>query len=327
MTGADDTETDCFGGVSPPSPKGRAEREQQLDTNLKKANNMTTSKKILPLTLISLLILMVAATTGIQAVKASNAALLFTPNYISGDPPGEASYSDSVANMVYYYFYTYGSNYAYTYNCEDSAATVSNYMSCLSYAQNNFYNSVIYSKGHEVPFGDGNHYEILDHNAADLTDYPDVFDSTGASDRFVFLWHCGTAMSYPTWWDTWNGGGYPGMAFDFTHDNSMSHNGYGSGADTGVYVFLGFIYYSQEYLTGTSYQSYNYGDFVTIFYQYLLQYHYSVSSALDAAAILTLGSSNFGNSALHTGIVTGGVCGTYDSYMVVYGDGNLRIPS
>jgi len=42
-------------------------------------------------------------------------------------------------------------------------------------------------------------------------------------------------------------------------------------------------------MTGTSYQSYNYGDFVTIFYQYLLEYHYSVSSALDAAAILTLG--------------------------------------
>jgi len=26
VTGADDTETDCLGGVSPPSPKGRAEK-------------------------------------------------------------------------------------------------------------------------------------------------------------------------------------------------------------------------------------------------------------------------------------------------------------
>ena len=285
------------------------------------------TKKIMPIILISLLIPSVAAIASIQAVSASNAALLFTPNYISGDPPGEASYSDSVANMVYYYFYTYGSNYGYSYNCEDSSATVSNYMSTLSYAQNNFYNSVVYSKGHEVPYGDGNHYAILDHTGTYLDDYPNIYQSTGASDRFIFLWHCGTAMSYPTWWDTWNGGGYPGMAFDFTHNNGMHTDGYGS-PDSGVYAYLGFIYYSQEYLTGTGYNNHNYGDFVTIFYQYLLQYHYSVNSALDAAAILTLGSTSFGSSQLHNpGIYTTGQCGSYYSKLVVYGDGNLGIPA
>jgi len=129
-------------------------------------------------------------------------------------------------------------------------------------------------------------------------------------------------MSYPSWYDN----GYVGMAYDFTHNNNMHTDGYQS-PDTGSYVFLGFIWYSPEYKTLTGYGSNDYGSFVTIFYQYLLQYHYSVNSALNAASILTLGKSSFGIAPLHTGIQETSDMGTYWSYMYVYGNGNLGIPA
>jgi len=61
--------------------------------------------------------------------------------------------------------------------------------------------------------------------------------------------------------------------------NAMSTDGYGN-ADSGRVCFSGLYLVFPEYLTGTGYQSYNYGNFVTYFYMYLLQYHYSVNSAL-----------------------------------------------
>jgi len=97
----------------------------------------TKTKKIMPLLIISLLTLSIATLTSIQAASASNAGLIFTPNYhVDGtDPPGEESYSDSVANMIMYYFNYYGQNYNYLYNCQDSSATRSQYMSSLNYAK------------------------------------------------------------------------------------------------------------------------------------------------------------------------------------------------
>ena len=332
--------------MSPPRPKRRAEREQKKPqrkvTKCKNAEilllewiNLTRIfEKMRPLLLISLLVLAVLVMISTQGVKASNAGLMFTPNYHVNnvDPSGEESYSDSVANMITYYFSNYGSNYGYIYNCQDSSASQSQYISSLSYAQNNYYNSVVYSKGHEWTWGgDLNHYEIVANNYVQqgdqngVRDSQNVYSNTGASDRFVFLWHCGTAMSYPSW-QTSDGLGWAGMPYDFTHDNSMSLNGYTS-ADTGYSVFNGFWQASPEYKTPTSYGSYDYGSFVTVFYQYLLQYHYSVNAALNAASATTLGNSYFGNTPLYQGIdeyVPG--MGYYWSYFYTYGNGNLGIP-
>ena len=83
-------------------------------------------------------------------------------------------------------------------------------------------------------------------------------------------------MAYPSSQDSY---GWYGMPYDFTHNNGMNLDGYGGSNLSGWYVFLGFINYSPEYLTGTGYQSYNYGNFVTYFYMYLLQYHYSVNGS------------------------------------------------
>jgi hypothetical protein len=292
-------------------------------------------KRTLSLMLISLLIVTVAAVTSLQAVRGSNAALMFTPNYHVNnvDQPGEETYSNSVANMITYYFENYGSNYGFIYNCEDSSATQSQYESSLNYAQSKYYNTVVYSKGHEWTWGgDLNHYELVANNYIQqgdqngVRDSQNVYPNTGSSDRFVFLWHCGTAMSYPSWQST-DGLGWTGMPYDFTHDNSMSFNGYAS-PDNGVYVFNGFWQASPEYQDLTNYGTNNYGSFVTIFYQYLLQYHFSVNAALNAASASTLGYSYFGNAPLYTGIdeyVPG--MGYYWSYFYTYGNGNLQIPS
>lgn len=117
-----------------------------------------------------------------------------------------------------------------------------------------------------------------------------------------------------------------GNALDFTHDNSMSTNGY-TNPDSGVYVYMGFIWYSPEYLTGTGYSSCNYVDFVTYLYMYLLQYHYTVNEALNAASSASLGYSSFGQSPLYQGMEENSSMGAYMSYFEVYGDGNLCIPS
>jgi hypothetical protein len=296
---------------------------------------MAAVRKIVPVLLIILLITSIATITSIQAVKATNAALMFTPNYV---PPGypetqqELTYSDSVASMIMYYFQNYGGNYGYLYNCQDSAASQNQYISSLNYAQNNSYNTVVYSKGHEVPWGNGNYYELypndynpnIDNGVKDSTN---VYPNTGSSDRFVVLWHCGTAMSY---YSTYNSNyGWDGMAYDFTHDNSMSKDGYGS-HDPGVYVFIGFINYSEEYLSPTNYGSYNYGDFVSYFYMYLLQGHDTVNKALDyaTAAVTQNQITTFGCWSFHTGQNEGGnglpICW---SQCVVYGDGNLNVPA
>jgi len=254
---------------------------------------------------------------------------MFTPNYLIGgtDPSGEGPYSDSVANMIMYYFQNYGSNYYYLYNCQDSAATQNQYASSLSYCQNNYYNTVVYSKGHEWTWGDSNHYEIIPNNYVydtnGVKDSSTVYSNTGASDRFAFIWHCGTAMAYPSASD---GYGWEGMPYDFTHNNGMSTDGYGR-ADSGWYVYLGFNNYSPEYLDGTGYGSNNYGSFVTYFYMYLLQYHYSVITSLNfATQATTQYGANFGAWPFHTGMWEGSNPQLWSQF-VVYGNGNLGIPA
>lgn len=315
-------------------PALREGQKENRKSNKMKADRMVKKiSKLLPLMLISLLILTVGAITSIRAVAATNAGLMFTPNYhVSGtDPPGEESYSDSVANMIMYYFSGYGSNYGWLYNCQDSYATANEYTSDLSYAQNHYYNTVVYSKGHEWTWGgSSNHYELVANNYNPSGDQNGVRDSTmvypntGASDRFIVLWHCGTAMAYPSSYDSL---GWEGMPYCFTHNNAMNTDGY-SHPDSGVYVFMGFIWYSPEYLTGTGYGSNNYGAFVTYLYMYLLQYHYTVNQALNAASSATLGYSSFGSAPLHTGMYEGDPqMGYHWSYFDIYGDGNLKIPN
>jgi len=294
---------------------------------------MKKSKKIIPLLAISLFVLSISLLTAIQSASATNAGLLFTPNYhVTGtDPAGEESYSDSVANMIMYYFSNYGSNYGWLYNCQDSYATQSAYTSDLNSAQNNYYNTVVYSKGHEWTWGGSqNHYELIPYNYVQSGDQNGVRDSTnvlsntGSSNRFSLIWHCGTAMPYPSSSD---GLGWQGMPYAFTHNNGMHTDGYGN-PDTGTYVYLGFIWYSPEYKTGTGYGSNDYGAFVTTFYMYLLQYHYSVNQALNSASATTLGYSSFGSAPLHAGMYEGDPqMGYHWSYFDVYGDGNLGIPA
>jgi hypothetical protein len=199
-------------------------------------------------------------------------------------------------------------------------------MSSLSYCQSNYYNTVVYSKGHEWTWGNSNHYQLIpnDYNSGQnngVKDSYDIYPNTNlGTDRFVVLWHCGTAMAYPSSQDSY---GWYGMPYDFTHNNGMNLDGYGGSNLSGWYVFLGFINYSPEYLTGTGYQSYNYGNFVTYFYMYLLQYHYSVNGALDAATRATTQYGSFGAWPFHTGMYVNGLW----SKCWVYGNGNLGIPS
>jgi hypothetical protein len=293
-----------------------------------------TFKKIMPLLLISVLIVSVsAAATHIQGVKAENAAIIFNPNYtISGvDPSQEPAYTDSVANMIAYYFNTYGQNYGYVSTCEDQYATKQQYMNDLSSLSSSYYNLVVYSKGHEWNWtminGNTGNFELIPNdygtNGA-VQDSNNVYPYTTTADRFVFLWHCGTAMSYPS---TDGSSGWEGMAYDFTHDNSMHTSGL-TNPDTGSDVFMGFIWYSPEYYNSTGYNSNNYGDFVTYFYQGLLQYGDTVSEALNYASGLTLGNSNLALTPFYTGMSESypGM-GTYTSQFRVYGDSNLHIPA
>ena len=294
------------------------------------------SKTSISLLLIALLILTVAATTTIQAVKASNAVMLFTPNCpnITGvDPAGEAALSDSVANTIFNYFLTYppGNDYSYYLNAQDSVANYQNYVSCINYGESYFSNVVFYSKGHCVPWGDGEHYELIPYDYNNQTYSPavkdtvDVYPNTGSAYDFVFLWHCATADPTPYYPPAHE---YAGMPYCFTHDVNMDPDGYDDAGNGSPEVLVGFHNYSPEYMNSTDYMSYNYGSFVTDFFMYLTEFHCSAAYALNYAAHDTLGCGNYEWSALNMGyIMDEGGMGNLNSCMVIYGDALNGLPS
>ena len=282
------------------------------------------------LLLLSVLVASAPQLFGEKTVKALNAAVIYTPNYWVGgvDYGDELTYTSQCANTIMNLFSTYGYNYGWLYNCQNSYATASSYSSHTQYAESHYDKVAVFSKGHCVPFGAdnrapwgvGDHFKLLDHYGNGVRDSYEIYPYTQGKHRFVYLWHCGTAFSYPTSYD---GDGYTGMAYCWTRDNGMSLYGYSS--SSGTHVFIGFCNYSHQYRDPTGYGGHDYGYFVVRVFTYLLQYHYSVSTSLDRASQDAFGQSSFTGTALYYGEYIGNP--SLLSFMCVYGNGRgLGVP-
>jgi len=267
---------------------------------------------------------------GIITAQASNAAVLYAPNYwVDGvDYGDELTYTSQCVNSIMSLFCTYGYNYGWIYNCQNTYATVSAYCSNTQYAESNYDKCAIFTKGHIAPWGAdqrppsgcGDHFALLDHYGNRVRDCYEVFPNTQGKHRFAWIWHCGTAFSYPSWQD---GDGWTGMPYCWTRNPSMALQGYYS--NTGSHVYLGFCYYSHQFRDPTGYAGHDYGYFAVRVFTYLLQYHYSVSTALDLASQDAFNQPSYTGTPLFYGEYIGNP--SQYSFMCVYGNGQgLGVP-
>jgi hypothetical protein len=268
---------------------------------------------------------------GQTTVKASNSAVVYAPNYWwdGVDYGNELGYTSYTVSYIFNLFCTHGSNYYWIYNCQNSSAIVSEYSDNTDYAENNFDSCAVFTKGHEIPWGADNrppygcpdHFELKDHYGNNVRDSYDIYPYTQGKHHFVWIWHCGSAMSYRSWQD---GDGWTGMPYCWTRDNNMALQGYYS--NSGTHVYLGFCYYSHQFLDPTGYYGWNYGYFARRVFTYLLQYDYSVSTALDHASQDAFNQPSYTGTPLYNGEWIGNP--SKFSFMCVYGNGqSLGVPS
>jgi hypothetical protein len=128
------------------------------------------------------------------SVNASNAEEIYLP-HVQPETVDEASRSGTVTSAISNYFATYGS-YAYRQYFTSSLVTRS-IMGSQANSLGYYYDFVaVLYKGHDVPWGCGNHYKLYDYTGTGVEDnymYPNTL--YGKHD-FVFLWACGTTLSY-----------------------------------------------------------------------------------------------------------------------------------
>jgi hypothetical protein len=185
--------------------------------------------------LLNLLVLsapqLISVTPSVPVASASIASANFLPNNRSClDTINELTLSLNVAQYVSSVldncFYYYG-----------DACTVSAYCSLLSLLKNNYDEVTVFSKGHRgVPYlsstpANSDHRSLLDHYGDDLIDSAHIYPRTSSGNVVTFIWHCETALKYPSSNDTY---GWYGMPYCWTHDNTMEQYN-----DTGSQVFLG----------------------------------------------------------------------------------------
>ncbi len=164
------------------------------------------------LLLLSLLSISAISAIGISPVSAYQGSGVFCPNnYIPDqwpwDTPDEVVFSTQCCYYIYTYLYDhyYGGQNLFVYGdpiwYSVPPVTASTYMDYLDYLEDYSDAVTIFSKGHCTPWGYGGIYRQLlctyDEVARDSIEiYPhtDQFKC-----RFDFIWHCGTANTYPYW--------------------------------------------------------------------------------------------------------------------------------
>jgi hypothetical protein len=169
----------------------------------------------------------------------------------------------------------------------------------------------IFSKGHCVPWGNGIHYKLLCTDDPDAATDNSIFLATNqAKCRFDFIWHCGTARSYPVAPPYQDYYGYIGMPLAFTHRIDMTKYG-GSGPS----VFLGWNWASpqfQDYITYV-YPYWQWAQYAVAFYYYMHYYGFPVWYTLEYLSNWIYGTY-FSNSPLHNALIVWGNMNMYLSY-------------
>lgn len=263
----------------------------------------------------------------------THSMVFYTPNYwASGVDYDNELEVTSDAN---YQMFLYGVNYAnfqYDYNCQNSSATAAQYASSTNYCENQFDTASVFSKGHAATWWTANHHFLMDWYGDKVMDFgnasiptPDdygIYPNTQGNTHFVFLWHCATADPYPSSEDAYGWAGFP---YCWTRNNSMDTDGYNS--DEGDYVFMGYHYYSHQFLDETDYEDYTYGDFCVLFFKAYFQLNYDVKASLDYASQTAFDVDDFTDTPLcYPGEELGVSPNNFWSWMKIYGNGQTTAP-
>lgn len=257
---------------------------------------------------------------GIQTVNAANyASGVFCPNNWSPQPPPEGAgdtatellLSQQSCQYIHNYLDAHYDGYCYFYwgdtvppNPPSNPIVYSStyYNTLVALEQNN--NKVtIFSKGHCVPWGNGVHYKLLCTDNPDAATDNSIFLATNqAKCRFDFIWHCGTARSYPVAPPYRDAYGYIGMPLAFTHNVAMTQ--YGS---SGPCVYLGWNWASPQFENcipqNTNWQ---WAQFAVGIFYYMHYNGWSLRYTLDTMANWIYGSYDFLSSPLNNQLIVWG---------------------
>jgi hypothetical protein len=288
------------------------------------------------LLLLSLMLVLAPQFLG-QTVKATNAGIIYGPNYHVDylDLAGEEDATRGVCTEIMNMFSTYGYNYGWLYKCVDSSATRSAYGNNAYYAETHYDAVAIFTKGHASEFvcgaGAPKHNYLMDTNGLHVEDNYIYPNTPNGRHRFACIWHCGTSMNYPG--QVCSYCGYrTSLPYAWTHDNNMNLEAYTS--TTGNYVYLAHEGYSPQFLNPTGHGNYNHAHYVYYLYLYLLQHHLNIHDAASWASYYTFGNYYLPGTTLYTlhwvdppdppppnpplpGI---------NSRMHIFGNGNLGVP-
>ncbi len=269
--------------------------------------------------LLLLCLLSISVSTGMQTVNAATyGSGVFCPNNYkplpppngAGDTPYELYFSKLSCQYIRDYLDAIYDGYCFFYwgdtdpiNPPTSpTVTSTTYYNTLDSLEN--YNSkvTIFSKGHCVPWGNGVHYKLLCTVDPDAAPDATIFYHTNqAKCRFDFIWHCGTARSYPVAPPYRDYYGPIGMPLCFTHRVDMTKYG-----NSGPAVYLGWNLYSPQFEAEIPQNDdWQWAQFAVGFFYYMRYNGWSVGYTLDYLSLGIYGNF-FVNSPLYNELVVWG---------------------
>jgi hypothetical protein len=278
-------------------------------------------------------LLVASQSYGEITVNASNAGLIYAPNYNVDelDDYWEEGNTTAVCNYIYDLFDTYGENY-YWFGV-DCTANYYEYYADAFYVDTYYDNVAFFTKGHASGYSHGalNHHFLMDRLGEMVQDnvYGQYVDEVDY--QVVFIWHCGTAQDYvpntSMFCSTCNG--YVSFPMALTKDNSLSLDGFNS--TTGNHVFVGFHGYSPQFLSNWGLTgAYQYFHFVSLVYLRLLQYQDTIHEAINYASNTCSGEyypeSWLAEHKIDFDPDGEGFLPAYSTWMEIFGNGNLGVP-
>jgi hypothetical protein len=194
--------------------------------------------------------------------------------------PAEYNRAGNLTYGIMTYFSMYGS-YEWTLWGYGSTTTQANVYSCTSSSNNNYDTAVVFHTGHgfKYPWGTFDHYYYYSNDyssSANGIKDADIYQRTGNGNHyFVFLWVCtqGNEIRNST------AAGAAGMPYAWHHTDDLSDDGYND--PYGDHCFIGWRNTSKP--LSESEGTYNFGDFVQVFYYYALNGD-TIITALDKAS-------------------------------------------
>jgi hypothetical protein len=253
--------------------------------------------------------------------------------YMGGEP--ECNASRDVCDSIHGFFVDVH-RYDYCKNFWGNDTQPDQVYSNVSYCEENYNFTAIFYKGHSIgAYCDvancefGEHWTLYateGYGEEYIIDYL-IHDrmSSGTHD-FVFLWTCGYGSEARIGEIDENGHSV-GMLASWMDTTSLEDDGYAS-PDGSNHCFIGFDNYSIWFTNKTTYGDFDYGDFVSLFFEYALYNGWTINDALDAATEDTHWQSSFGDCKLYTGYLMPDPDNPGQSvmcYMRVWGDGNLGL--